>query len=110
MILGSVMLFNAPEPALRVSWGVIIPTVFAFTAFFVFVLAKALGAQTRKPTTGKAGLIGEIGEARSRIDKKEGTAFVSGEHWKAVSDSPIEQGETVKVLAVDRMVLRVEKA
>jgi len=109
MILGSVMLFNAPEPALRVSWGVIIPTVLIFTAFFVFVLAKGLRAQARRPTTGKPGLVGELGEARTRI-ANEGMVFVSGEHWKAVSDSPIEQGEKVKVIAVDRLVLKVERA
>ena len=109
MILGSVMLFNASEPALRVSWGVIIPTVLVFTAFFVFVLAKGLRAQTRKPATGKPGLIGEVGEARTRIEK-EGTVFVSGEHWKATSEVPIEAGEKVRVLAVDRLILKVEKA
>jgi membrane-bound serine protease (ClpP class) len=109
MILGSVMLFNAPEPALRVSWGVIIPTVLVFTAFFVFVLAKGLRAQTRKPATGKSGLVGEVGEARTRIDK-EGTVFVSGEHWKATSEVSIELGEKVRVLAVDRLILKVEKA
>jgi membrane-bound serine protease (ClpP class) len=109
MILGSVMLFNAPEPALRVSWGAIIPTVLVVTAFFVFVLAKALGAQTRRAATGKPALIGEIGEARTRIDK-QGTVFVSGEHWNAVSDAVIEPGEKVRVLSVDRRVLKVEKA
>jgi membrane-bound serine protease (ClpP class) len=109
MILGSVMLFNAPEPALRVSWEVIIPTVAVITAFFVFVLAKGLRAQVRKPTTGKPGLVGEIGEARTRIEK-EGTVFVSGEHWRAASDSPIEVGEKVRILSVDRLVLKVEKA
>lgn len=109
MILGSVMLFNAPEPALRVSWGAIIPTVLVVTAFFVFVLAKALRAQTRRAATGKSALIGEIGEARSRIDK-EGTVFLSGEHWNAVSDTPIEPGEKVRVLSVDRRILKVEKA
>jgi len=108
MILGSVMLFNAPEPALRVSWGAIIPTVLVIAAFFIFVLAKGLRAQTRKPTTGKPGMVGEIGEARTRIGA-EGTVFVSGEHWRAASDSPIEAGEKVRVLSVDRLVLKVEK-
>jgi len=109
MILGSVMLFNAPEPALRVSWSAIIPTVLVVSAFFIFVLAKGLRAQTRKPTTGKPGLVGEIGEARTRIGA-EGMVFVSGEHWRAASDSPIEAGEKVRVLSVDRLVLKVEKA
>jgi len=36
--------------------------------------------------------------------------FVSGEHWRAASDSPIEAGEKVRVLSVDRLVLKVEKA
>ena len=41
---------------------------------------------------------------------KQGTVFVSGEHWNAVSDAVIEAGEKVRVLSVDRRILKVEKA
>jgi membrane-bound serine protease (ClpP class) len=53
--------------------------------------------------------VGEIGEARTRIEK-EGTVFIAGEHWKATSEVPIERGENVRVVAVDRLTLKVEKA
>ncbi|MEW6686394.1 MAG: nodulation protein NfeD [Candidatus Edwardsbacteria bacterium] len=109
MLLGSIMLFNAPEPFLRVSWSVIIWTVIICAAFFIFCLWMGLKAQGRKVTTGKKGMVGEIGEAKTKIDK-QGTVFVAGEHWSATADQTIESGEKIKVVEIDGMTLKVEKA
>lgn len=108
MTLGSTMLIEADIPFLKISWGVIIPAVGTTAAFFVFGLAMAIRAMKRKPTTGQKGLIGTIGVARTKV-KDEGTVFVHGELWKAISDEPIRKGEKVTVLDVDGLVLKVEK-
>jgi len=42
MSLGSLMLFQSPEPYFRVSWGVILVTVLMTTLFFVFAVAKTI--------------------------------------------------------------------
>ncbi len=108
MILGSTMLIETDVPFLRVSWSVIIPAVATTAAFFVFGLAMVIKAMRRKPTTGKKGLIGEVGVARTKV-RMEGTVFIHGELWKAVSDDPVKKGEKVRVLDVDGLVLKVEK-
>ncbi len=108
MILGSVMLFDSPEPYLRVSWYVILPTVLTTAAFFVFALSFALKAQMRKPTTGREGLLGMRGKTVSVLNP-EGKVFVHGEYWNAESEEEITQGETIEVTGVSELVLTVRK-
>jgi membrane-bound serine protease (ClpP class) len=108
MLLGSLMLFESPEPYMRASLSVIIFVVLATAAFFVFAVGMGLKAQRRKTTTGEAGMVGEVGVARSPL-KPEGYVFVHGEIWKAEADEPIEQGEKVVVKEVEHLTLKVTK-
>jgi membrane-bound serine protease (ClpP class) len=108
LTLGSIMLFESPIPALRVSLSVLIPTILFSAGFFILAVTLALKAQMAKPATGYEGLIGEIGVARTRLDP-EGKVFIHGELWNADSDETIEEGEKVHVLKTDRLKLRVEK-
>jgi membrane-bound serine protease (ClpP class) len=109
MVVGSVMLIRSPIPALRISWSVIIPVVALSTFFFIITFRMAIRVHREKPDTGKEGLIGLIGEARSDIHA-DGQIFVHGEYWSASSDGPIGKGERVKVIAVDGLRLKVTKA
>jgi membrane-bound serine protease (ClpP class) len=108
MLLGSLMLFESPEPYMRASLSVIIFVVLATAAFFVFAVGMGLKAQRRKTTTGEAGMVGKVGVARSAL-KPEGHVFVHGEIWKAEADEPIEQGEKVVVKEVEHLTLKVTK-
>ncbi len=108
MILGSLMLFDSPEPYLRVSWYVILPTVLTTAAFFVFALSFALKAQMRKPTTGREGLVGMRGKVVAELNP-EGKIFVHGEYWNAESEGEIAVGETVEVMDASEMMLKVKK-
>lgn len=108
MVLGSTMLFDASGPFLKVSWAVILPAVAATALFFLFAVGMGLKAQRRKSSTGIPDLIGRMGEARTDIFEK-GTVFISGEHWRAVSDEPIKAGERVRVVDMDHLVVKVVK-
>ena len=103
------MLFESPEPFLRVSWTVIIPAVAGSAAFILSALGLGLRAQRRKPVTGVQDLVGKIGKARTAISQ-EGMVLVKGEYWGATSGVPIEAGATVRITAVEGSVLTVEKA
>ncbi|HOQ82463.1 MAG TPA: NfeD family protein, partial [bacterium] len=62
----------------------------------------------RKVTTGKEGIVGEIGRAITDI-KNEGTVYVHGEYWKAISPSKkISQGMKIQVKDINGMILIVE--
>jgi len=110
MLLGSIMLFDAPEAGIRVSWWVILPTVGTTAAFFAFAVTAGVRALFQKPTTGYSGLIGQVAVARSPLDPA-GEVFVQGEHWRAVAEGgAVAEGEPVTVTGIDGLTLKVTKA
>ena len=111
MILGSMMLFNveeAPQALYRVSLAVIIPVVICTLIFFVVALSYVVKAHKHRPTTGREGIVGEIGIAATDISPT-GTVKVHGEIWRARATQPILKGAQIIVKAVERMVLTVEE-
>jgi membrane-bound serine protease (ClpP class) len=108
MILGSLLLFDSPEPYLKVSLSIILTTVFLVTGFAIFVLRKAIAVHRVKPFSGKEGLVGEKGHADSDI-MPDGKVIIRGEYWDAWSDNPISRGEKVIVVSVEGMRVKVEK-
>ncbi|HEU0265649.1 MAG TPA: NfeD family protein, partial [Geobacterales bacterium] len=108
LILGSIMLFESPEPYLRVSWNVIAVTVVSITSFVVVAIVLSIRAYRKKPTTGMEGLVGEEGVADSDIGG-QGRVLVHGEYWQASSDEPIAAGEPVIIVAVEGMRLKVKR-
>jgi len=105
--LGSIMLFESPDPALRVSWDVLIPAVLITSLFFAGVITLAVKAQLRKPVTGQQGMIGEYAEAVTDVGE-DGKVFLRGEYWNAFSASPIKKGSRVKVVSIRGLTLEVE--
>lgn len=106
LTFGSILLFDSPGSLFRVSWSVIAPTVSLMTLFFAFVVGMGLRAQSRKPVTGREGIVGETGSADSELDP-QGRVFVHGEYWNARADSRIEAGTAIEVVAVDGRTLVV---
>jgi membrane-bound serine protease (ClpP class) len=110
ILLGSMMLLNTPELPLRVSWTVIVPVVAMTVGIFVFAVAAGARAQLQRPTTGAAGLLHQTGVAKTPL-APEGQVLVNGELWTAVSEGPgIPAGERVRVVEVEGLKLRVERA
>ncbi|MEO0142522.1 MAG: nodulation protein NfeD [candidate division WOR-3 bacterium] len=109
LVIGSLILFESDVPFLRVSWEVIMLVVIIIVVFVVFILTLGIKAQFKKVVSGKEGLIGEIGIAKTDIDESGGTIFVHGEYWSAISDRPIKKGSKVKVLEIDGVVLKVSE-
>jgi membrane-bound serine protease (ClpP class) len=108
LFLGSLMLFEGTAPGMRLSWRVLVPTVVMVSGFFVAVAGLVFRSQVSKPRTGDKGLVGEVGVAKSRLEP-EGKVFVHGELWNAVAPGSIEAGAKVRVVGVDRLLLRVEQ-
>lgn len=108
MILGSLLLFESPEPYMQVSWSVILVTVLAVTSFALIVVTKAIKAHRQSPASGREGLLGEGGKAESDI-VPEGKVFVRGEYWDAWSEEPISKGDRIIVQGVEGMKLKVKK-
>jgi membrane-bound serine protease (ClpP class) len=110
MIIGSLMLIKAPIAELRPSLGFVLPVVLAVSLIILFLITLVFKAHARRAVTGKEGMVGEIGTARTDLSP-EGMVFVQGELWAAEAESPVRAGEKVKVVAVlDGLKIRVSKA
>jgi len=107
LFIGSLMLFQSPDPALRISWGILIPAVAVTSLFFIGVIALALKAQLRPKLGGKEGMVGEEGTAVTDI-LKEGQVMILGEYWSAVSDMPVAKGAKVRVVRVEHLKVKIE--
>ena len=109
MTIGSLMLFRPEaDPALRVSLQVLVPILAATCLFFVVGVGLSVRSMTRRPVSGAAGLVGQLGDTRTRVGPGGGTVFVAGAHWNAESAVALPAGTRIRVVAVNGMTLRVE--
>jgi len=114
MVLGSFMLYEAPELGFRVSWTVIIPTVGAMAGLVAWAVSAGVRAMMKPSVTGPESMVGRLAVARSALGQAggpDGQVQVDGEIWRAVADGgAIPAGEKVRVTAVDGLTLRVSRA
>jgi membrane-bound serine protease (ClpP class) len=106
--LGAMMLFNHAGPGFNLSLRWIIPGTVITALFFIFVAGKGVGAQFRPVRAGKETMIGKTVNAISRIDSQSGKVFIEGEYWSAVSETPVESGSNVEILAIEGLTLKVK--
>ena len=71
-------------------------------------MSIAMQARRNKVVTGKQGMIGAIGEARTDIDPRR-QGFVMGELWNAHAPTRVGIGDHVVVRKVEGLELEVEK-
>ena len=107
LLLGSLMLFESKGTDMRLSWGVLLPTIIMVSGFFVAISGLVFKSHLSKPITGASGLVGKIGVVKEAL-MPEGKVFVHGELWQAISKDPIETGAKVRVMNVVNLVLEVE--
>ena len=110
MIIGSLMLIKAPIDELRPSLRFILPVAIGVSLIVLFLLTLVFRAQARRSFSGREGMIGEMGTARTDL-APSGRVFVHGELWTAETEEPVRTGEKVKVIEVlDGLKLKVGKA
>jgi len=108
IIIGGMMLIDTADPELRVSKSIVIIVALFLGALVLLAFTLAFKARITKPTTGREGMLGEIGIVKQRIDGS-GYVFVAGELWEAIADEPLETGEEVTVVDIDNMRIKVRK-
>jgi membrane-bound serine protease (ClpP class) len=105
--MGSLLLFDTPEPAMRLSLQVLIPSIILISGFFIVISLMAIKAQLRKPLNGAESMIGTEAETLTDI-ANEGKVFLQGQYWTATSEKPIKKGAKVRVVKVEGLSLIVE--
>jgi membrane-bound serine protease (ClpP class) len=106
MILGAMLLVEGP-PEFRINFAAAAAVGVPFALIAVFLTTLVIRAQVNKPDTGRSGLIGKIGVARTSLNP-EGKVFVHGEYWDAVCSVAVPEGTPVRVQAVEGLRLFVE--
>ena len=109
LVIGSMFLFATDgwQPAVNFPLALVSSVLYA--GFMWIVVRKTMQAAHARPTHDLATLIGQTGEAKTRIHK-EGSVQVAGELWSARSEKSIPNGSTIRVVAREGFVLIVEKS
>ena len=107
MILGALLLVDAPIPEMRVHLITALAVTIPIGVITVFLLSIAMRARRNKVTTGAQGLLGATAVACTPLTR-EGKVFVHGELWNAVASADVAQGEEVSIRQVDGLVLQVD--
>jgi len=107
MILGALLLVDAPIPEMRVRLVTALVVSVPIGLITVFLVGLVIKARRSKVVTGQQGLIGEVGVAQSAL-QPEGKVFVHGELWDAVSSTNVAPGARVLVKRIDGLRLEVE--
>ncbi len=110
LVLGSLMLFDAPEQWARVSMTVMIPSVIVFVGFFVLCVLLVIRGQKRPVVTGKQAMVGETGRVTSPITggDQPGKIVVHGEVWNAIAEEPLGAETRARVVQVKGRIVQVE--
>lgn len=107
LVAGSAYLFAGDvwwQPGVN-PWLALIVSL-GLTSFFWVAARKAIEADMVRPRHDLSVLIGEIGEAKSAIEK-EGSVLVDGELWSARSAVLIPDGSAVRVVGREGFILEV---
>jgi membrane-bound serine protease (ClpP class) len=110
-VVGSIILMN--EDSLSISLPLIGGTALVSAGFFVWVIGKFVSIRRRRSVTGSDEMVGLLGEsmddfAESFAGRHVGRVHVRSETWNAESERPVLQGQRVRVVAVEHLVVRVE--
>lgn len=109
-VLGSLMLFDSPVPALKIPYEIIGAAALFTLVFILIAIGFAIKAQKKKITTGQEGLIGEEGQVMENFRNGSGRILVHGEYWNAISENHENptQGTPVEVIGKKGMTLIVK--
>lgn len=109
LILGSTFLFvdESWRPIVHPALAVLV--IVLQVGFFWIVVRKVIDATASRPAHSLTTIEGSIGQTRTEVFR-EGSVYVRGELWSAVSNLPIPAHTRVKVLQRNGLVLEVEEA
>jgi len=107
LTLGGLLLVDGPIPQMRVHLSTALAVSIPLGLITFFLMSIALRARRNKVVTGAQGMIGEVALAKTQL-APAGKVFIRGELWDAISSTPVEPGDQVRVRSVNDLTLEVE--
>jgi membrane-bound serine protease (ClpP class) len=106
-VIGSIMLFDSPVPALRVALPVISGIAISGGLIIVAIGRLAARARRRPVSTGVETMLGASVEVIRDI-QGHGVVRYGGELWNARTSSPMRAGQQARIVKVEGLTLWVE--
>jgi membrane-bound serine protease (ClpP class) len=105
---GSLFLYGGSSQ-LRPAWWVLLVVCLGMFLFMVGGMTAMVRSRFSTPTIGREGMVGELGTAEVPVDP-EGVVVIRGARWRARTNraTPVAAGDSVRVVAVEGLVLEVE--
>ncbi|GGK79149.1 NfeD family protein [Amphritea balenae] len=107
-VIGSIMLMDTDLPGYQIATPVIALFTFVTAGLSVFVLGMALKARRSAVVSGVTTMLGETAIVLDDFSA-EGRVTINGETWNAWSEEPLKKNDSVNVVAIEGLILRVEK-
>jgi len=106
-VFGSIILMDTEAPGFGIDISLI--AVFAVTSviMFVFIIDMAIKARRRPVVSGMEELLGNEALVIEDFEQK-GRVNIHSENWSALSDTPLQKGQYVKVIGINGLTLQVE--
>lgn len=109
MILGALMLINAPVPEMKIRFTTAFAVTIPFALITLFLVRLVIQASRERVQTGTEEMIGAAGVVRVPVTPDgEGQVFVHGEYWRAVAAKPVPVGKRVRIVRMEGLTLTVE--
>ncbi len=108
LVIGSIFLFPSQSGGPAVNLLVAFIASVLVAGFLWIAVGKSIQAANARPSHDLSALIGQIGEAKTKI-LEEGSVQVGSELWSARSEKPIMAGSSVRIIRREGFILIVEK-
>jgi len=105
-VIGSIMLIDTDAPGFGISLALIGAVALFSAGLFAIVMGLLMRARQRPVVSGSEEMIGARATA---LEDFEGTGRVRahGELWSATSDAPVKKGQTLEIVGMDGLRLKV---
>jgi len=105
-LIGAAMLIDTDVPEYKLSWFTILAAAAMTGGFVALAIGFTFKSHRRKATTGIEAMIG----ARARVQDWSGSSghvWIASERWRATGPEGLREGQWVRVVSVDSLLLRV---
>lgn len=106
-VIGSVILMDTDVPGYGIDLSVIVTFTVISVLMFVLIIGMAIKSRRRPVVSGIEELTNGYATVVADFDQ-QGWVLIHSEKWQAVSRSPLQQGQQVRVTSVDGLTLHVE--
>ena len=108
-VIGSVMLLDNDVPGFSIAWQLVTVMALAGGLLLLGIVSFAVRARRRPVVSGQEGLLREHAEAVEAFEGR-GLVRVHGEIWNAVTRTPVQAGQRLRIIRMDGLTLEVEPA